>query len=120
MQIYARKYAILNSGFLLRGPYMDWTKETPQDFDFDYEEMPVLDTPILHLIGKNDVVVVPERTGLLMKFSRNKKVLVHAGGMQFLFIALNKYQFLSSISQAISSIHSHAGEASLQIFFVTR
>ncbi|KAF9557274.1 hypothetical protein CPC08DRAFT_819951 [Agrocybe pediades] len=74
------KYVILNAGFLLRGPYIDWTKTTPQAFELDYDVTPMLDTPVLHVIGKHDAVVVPERTGLLMKFSRNKRVLEHAGG----------------------------------------
>jgi hypothetical protein len=41
---------------------------------------PSYSTPTLHVIGRNDVVVIEERTRLLLEVSANKRVEEHDGG----------------------------------------
>ena len=37
-------------------------------------------TPVLHVVGRTDVVVARERSNLFMGFSKNKRVEEHVGG----------------------------------------
>lgn len=38
------------------------------------------DTPTLHIIGRNDIIVTPERSQTLLEVSANKRVEEHDGG----------------------------------------
>lgn len=61
------KFAVIFSGFRSRFP----------QYDFAYE--PAIKTPMMHVIGRNDPIVTPERSQLLVEASINPSVLVHPG-----------------------------------------
>ncbi|GLB37848.1 putative serine hydrolase (FSH1) [Lyophyllum shimeji] len=62
------KFCIAVSGFRLRDPFCDPL------FAGQYS------TPTLHVIGKNDIIVVEERSRTLVEASSNKRVEEHQGG----------------------------------------
>ncbi|KAJ3576489.1 hypothetical protein NP233_g397 [Leucocoprinus birnbaumii] len=62
------KFCIAVSGFKLTDPICDPL--------FD----PFYSTPTLHVIGKNDIVVIEERSRKLIAVSKNKRVEEHEGG----------------------------------------
>jgi len=61
-------FCVAISGFRLRDPFCDLL------FDGQYS------TPTLHVIGKNDIIVIEERSKLLVEASSNKRVEEHEGG----------------------------------------
>ncbi|KAL1941065.1 hypothetical protein VTO73DRAFT_7701 [Trametes versicolor] len=61
-------FCIAAAGFRPRSPLCDAIFE------------PSFSTPILHILGKNDVLVVEERTKLLIDISTNSRVEYHDGG----------------------------------------
>jgi len=42
--------------------------------------LPSYSTPTLHILGKTDVIVVSERSSMLVELSRNQRVEYHDGG----------------------------------------
>ncbi|KAJ6588540.1 FSH1-domain-containing protein [Mycena capillaripes] len=63
------KFCVAVSGFRLSGtPIADAIYETP------------FTTPTLHVIGRNDVIVIEERSHQLLKISTNARVEEHDGG----------------------------------------
>jgi hypothetical protein len=46
---------------------------------------PSYSTPTLHVIGRNDVIVIEERSKVLLEVSANKRVEEHDGGV-YLFL----------------------------------
>ncbi|THH18689.1 hypothetical protein EW146_g2352 [Bondarzewia mesenterica] len=62
------KFCVSVSGFMPPGPLSEALFSTP------YE------TPTLHVLGKNDILVVEERTRALVKVSKNNRVEEHDGG----------------------------------------
>lgn len=54
----------------------------PRGTDDDVFETPYT-TPTLHVLGRNDVIVVEERSKTLLDVSENKRVEWHDGGMLF-------------------------------------
>lgn len=45
-----------------------------------------IETPMLHILGRTDIVVVRERSEVLISYSRNCRVEEHYGGMFINFI----------------------------------
>jgi hypothetical protein len=43
--------------------------------------LPSYSTPTLHVLGKNDVIVIEERSKVLLKISANKRIEEHDGGV---------------------------------------
>lgn len=68
------------SGFLLRGgsELRSWDKLLPTVIDPDPSL--ILETPVLHIVGRTDVVVPRERSNIFIAFSRHKRVEEHIGG----------------------------------------
>ena len=44
-------------------------------------------TPTLHVMGRNDIIVINERSKALLEVSANKRVEEHDSGMYLLFVA---------------------------------
>ncbi|ORY76586.1 serine hydrolase-domain-containing protein [Protomyces lactucae-debilis] len=61
------KFAVIFSGFRSRFP----------QYDYLYE--PAIKTPMLHVIGRNDPIVTPERSQMLVDASKNNTLLLHPG-----------------------------------------
>jgi hypothetical protein len=64
-----RKFCVSVSGFKIAGPI------STAVFSEGYA------TPTLHVLGKNDVIVVEERSRVLINISIGKRVEEHDGGM---------------------------------------
>lgn len=65
-----RKFCVSVSGFKIAGPI------SASVFSEGYA------TPTLHVLGKNDIIVVEERSRVLINISIGKRVEEHDGGMQ--------------------------------------
>lgn len=63
-----RQFCVVVSGYKLRDPIIDPLFDTP------------FMTPTLHVIGKTDIIVVEERSMLLVEASGNARVEEHEGG----------------------------------------
>ena len=64
------KFCVSVSGFKVAGPI------SAAVFSDGYA------TPTLHVLGKNDILVVEERSRVLIEISTEKRVEVHEGGMR--------------------------------------
>ena len=63
-----RRFCVAVSGFKVAGPL------AAAVFSEGYE------TPTLHVLGKNDILVVEERSRVLINVSKTKRVEMHDGG----------------------------------------
>ncbi|KZP09601.1 hypothetical protein FIBSPDRAFT_938405 [Athelia psychrophila] len=72
------RYVVVVSGFITRGECWSW--ETCPTIDSLQDPALFIKTPALHIIGRTDVVVVRERSEILINFSKNSRVEEHAGG----------------------------------------
>lgn len=63
-----RQFCVTVSGFKLRDPIVEPLFDTPYM------------TPTLHVIGKTDIIVLEERSMLLVDVSGNARVEEHEGG----------------------------------------
>jgi hypothetical protein len=63
-----RQFCVAVSGFKLRDPIVEPLFDTPYM------------TPTLHVIGKTDIIVLEERSMLLVEVSGNARVEEHEGG----------------------------------------
>ncbi|KAK7445446.1 Family of serine hydrolases 3 [Stygiomarasmius scandens] len=72
------RYVVAFSGFLLRGPCTEWGSTANQAVELDSTYF--INTPILHVLGRTDVVVPRERSDLFMAHSNHKRIEEHVGG----------------------------------------
>ncbi|KAK0464644.1 uncharacterized protein EV420DRAFT_1517368, partial [Desarmillaria tabescens] len=79
MSFRSRKYLVTISGFLLRGPLASWRRRSKNVYHQETGAF-CLKTPILHILGKVDLVVPRERANIFMGFHESKRVEEHVGG----------------------------------------
>ncbi|KZP19615.1 hypothetical protein FIBSPDRAFT_862539 [Athelia psychrophila] len=72
------RYIVVVSGFITRGECWSW--ETRPTIESLQDPTLFIKTPALHIIGRTDIVVVRERSEILINFSKNSRVEEHAGG----------------------------------------
>ncbi|KAF5355239.1 hypothetical protein D9758_006008 [Tetrapyrgos nigripes] len=72
------KYVVACAGFLLRGPCTEWGATVGDTVELDPKYF--INTPVLHILGRTDVVVPRERSDLFMAHSFNKRIEEHVGG----------------------------------------
>ncbi|KAF7975269.1 hypothetical protein HWV62_10152 [Athelia sp. TMB] len=72
------RFVVAVSGFLARGECSSW--ETSPSIDSLQDSTLFIETPVLHVIGRTDVIVVRERSEVLINFSKNSRIEEHAGG----------------------------------------
>ncbi|KAF7975329.1 hypothetical protein HWV62_9763 [Athelia sp. TMB] len=72
------RFIVAISGFLVRGPCSSW-EMTPSVKSLQDPSM-FIETPMLHILGRTDIVVIRERSEILVSYSRNCRVEEHVGG----------------------------------------
>lgn len=73
------KYIVSIAGFICRSPYDDWTRFPIRVEDPDDPALHI-NTPVLHVLGRSDIVVPRERTEIALFFHKNKRIEEHVGG----------------------------------------
>jgi hypothetical protein len=62
-------------------------------FDRTIDPALVIDTPVLHVMGRTDIIVIREKSDVLIAHSKNKRVEEHVGGMCYLFQSLKNQPY---------------------------
>lgn len=62
-----------------------------------------ISTPVLHVIGRNDVIVVEERSQTLLDVTPNKRVEYHDGGMNFLVSSTPRFSLTDFLGHFVPS-----------------
>ncbi|KZP26296.1 hypothetical protein FIBSPDRAFT_1040846 [Athelia psychrophila] len=72
------KFIVAIAGFLVRGPCSSW--ETSPSVESLRDPTMFIETPMLHIIGRTDIVVIRERSEVFINYSKNSRVEEHVGG----------------------------------------
>ncbi|KZP11155.1 YWTD domain-containing protein [Athelia psychrophila] len=72
------RYVVVVSGYIVRGECWSW--ETCPTIESLQDPTLFIKTPALHIIGRTDVIVVRERSEIVINFSKNSRVEEHPGG----------------------------------------
>lgn len=76
-----RKFIASVSGFLIRGPRLSWEADSESKAAIAAPEYGfALSTPVLYVVGRNDIVVPMERSRILVQHSKFNRVEEHNGG----------------------------------------
>lgn len=76
-----RNFIACVSGFLIRGPRLSWEANSESKAAIAAPEYGfTLSTPVLHVVGRNDIVVPMERSRIFVQHSRFNRVEEHNGG----------------------------------------
>ncbi|KAF9063018.1 serine hydrolase-domain-containing protein [Rhodocollybia butyracea] len=90
------KFIVSISGFLIRGPKLSWESGSESPIPIAAPSCGfTMDTPVLYVVGQNDIVVPPERSHIFIEHSRFKRVEHHHGG-HFIPLQPKWRQFLVS------------------------
>ncbi|KAE9402537.1 hypothetical protein BT96DRAFT_879408 [Gymnopus androsaceus JB14] len=75
------KFIACVSGFLIRGPKLSWEADSKSKAAIAAPEFGfALNTPVLYVVGRNDIVVPLERSHIFVQHSKFNRVEEHNGG----------------------------------------